>query len=281
MEIKKAEVTAEREIITLDGAIPDDLICERLKEASNTHIWSQSGAELPEVLRMVNVPEAIVKRVQLNILHLNGLSTHIFGPQVRPSIEGLRGVMAVSNQVNEAIGLPRSNDLIIRTRRKRPPAEPLQKFVSSALLVLNVSSKSPNFIVLGSGKIDSLEEFYQMLPDGSFLMIHDDNPTLQRGAIHGTYMDTDNPPMTELIVGTDMLHARALNAELASDQKTVINHVLHLKGYGEEIFWLPEYSRGSAKGLFWVAQQRKEDIVTTYKKVMRFFGKGAAMEFRY
>lgn len=280
-EIKREEISADREDYDLGGIVPVGLHCQRLKKAHNTFIWSGAEYELPEVFHRALIPDAIVKRVQINTYGLNGLATHIFSPRTRPSLDGLRAIMAVSNEVNGNLGLPPANDLFIRTRRPRPVKETMQKYVSLALLVTNVSG-TPSFRILGHGKVDSLQHFYQMLPEGSYLIIHDDNPQLQRAAIHGTYLDLRDPPIVELIVGTDMLHARALSEELGRDQKTVVSHLLHLKGYGEGIFHHPaEYKRGSADALYWIAQGLRDEITGTYGKVQHYFGPNVTMEFRY
>lgn len=160
----------------------------------------------------VEAPEKISKRLRLNSLGLNGLATVVVAPACIKSINNgnLEQILEFSNQINEKLGLPPTNDLVIRTsaqvRRWGLNVTPPTILSEPALLISNLQN-NPIYQLLGKNiMLTSLQAFIRMLPGGSFFLIHDDNNIPQIEGLHGSIYEGTSG--TEIYLRTGSLHAR-------------------------------------------------------------------------
>lgn len=181
----------------------------------NTVFLDKNGHKIDINTLKSLVPLKIRNRLQLNEMGLNGLATVIIPPENRRVLsgQGLRQIMTWCNLINRGVGLPKTDDVIIRTSsnsftsfvaRSRIPT-----FSEPALLGSNVSNL-PRFKPLGENQkpVNSIEEFTDTLPENAFLIIHDDNYNLQNEALHGRVFTGENG--IEVALATKTLHPRGL-----------------------------------------------------------------------
>lgn len=153
-------------------------------------------------------------RLNINMSRLNGLATTIVTPEAikRINMQVLRQILDFSNRSNTHIGLPTSEALIIRS--SFPPSFRLGKCQKTelsepALLINNINS-SPSYKLMERQNkprnIDSIDTYLDMLHPNTFLMVHDDNYTLQTSGIHGVICDQRQG--SELFLRTGSLQAR-------------------------------------------------------------------------
>ena len=252
------------------------------------------------------VPPKIRNRIKLNKEGLCSMATTIIDPETSKSldVEMLRKIGSISNKMNKEAGYPVSSDLIIRTSREKPfqfhRNERCTLMSEPAMLMTNIDSQNPGFKLLdkveGVNKINSLNEFLELIPKESFMLIHDDNAIIQRDALHGKFgkiMDK-----YELICRTGTLHARDLGDPDGLYPTLRINH--------EDISIL--LGLDSARSFFWgesritttditsihsinssnidskrIIERVKKDgfrIWQAYEKTARLFGEWAIIEFR-
>ena len=175
---------------------------------------------IPESLRFyINIlPNKIKKRLQINEAGLNGLATTVIDSQIVRAMneKDFIKILHLSNQINQGLGLPPANSLVVRTARpyqNRNGANHNGVSVSEPmLLAINIEEDKRKLILKENGqsiKLNSISDFVKRVPDDTFLMIHDDNELLQTQAYHIKVRKSESG--AELNIGTGILHARELD----------------------------------------------------------------------
>lgn len=182
---------------------------QRIRINGNTQIISGNGLDAEAVLRAA--PPKVSTRVTINRRNLNRLATTVVAPDAAHNLdaEDLCGILRFSNEVNEYIGLPETDSLILRSsyRRSGSRSEP-------ALLVRGITKGEPEYEFLEEGKktrIRHLSDFTGYLRPSTYLIIHDDNYELQMRGIHARTRELETG--AELLFGTDCLQTRELEME--------------------------------------------------------------------
>jgi hypothetical protein len=247
-----------------------------------------------------NLPPKIRKRLMLNLSGINGLATTIVPPQKRRCLdsESLEKIIEFSNIVNKGLGLPETNDLILRSASHAKPSRVSAS--EPALLIKDVGKQNQKMEIHTDDNIprniNSLKSFEKTLKDDAYLIIHDDNYPLQRKSIHGQLLIGE---VTELVIATNSLHARNLTT-------SGIPFIKINPTYPEDLFKLDplmleakirngfdrlkspriDITAGNIQNVSTVSKMvrdvnRVSDLVANcYQRISRLFGNGCVMEFR-
>lgn len=255
------------------------------------------------------IPPKIKTRVVINVSELNHLPTIIVQSESVANLtqEALIQMLEYSNTLNAQIGLPETQDLIIRSaekktfrtgKRSRSP-----KFSEPAILLQNLGRSNSKYKLLekaglGTNPI-SFEEFVEAIGTQTFLLIHPDHDKLQTEGLHGALVVNDAG--CELACATGVPHARnlvdsKLDAPVIRISSNHLEDIFQIdpffaavaiqKGIGKSFRGIPEiYSlnnQSPKEGLrvFKIAQKNAAYILNTYQKVIDIFGEEAVMEFR-
>lgn len=175
----------------------------------NTQVIASSGIDF-ETIRS-RAPRKVATRISINLSGLNRLATTIVMPDKVRELEmkDLLAILQFSNQANQKLNLPQTDNLILRSAFIAPqkPSEP-------ALLIKNIHGPNTNYEYLDEGtkrKIGNHMEFTHNLRNNTHLLIHDDNYELQTGGIH--VRTHESLKGGELLFGTNALQTRDLEME--------------------------------------------------------------------
>jgi hypothetical protein len=252
------------------------------------------------------VPPKIRKRIKLNKEGLCTMATIIIDPETCGvlDVDMLRRIGSISNEMNKEAGYPASSDLILRTSREKPFE--IQRngrytlMSEPAMLVTNFDSQNPSFRLLnkieGVSKISKLDEFLELIPEASFMLIHDDNAMIQRNALHGILGNVMDK--YELICRIGTLHARDMGDPDGLTPTLRINHtdpnILLGVDSARSFFWgeskitttdittmhTVNSTNIDAKRIMGRVKKDGFRIWKAYQDTIKLFGKRAMMEFR-
>lgn len=258
---------------------------------------------------LMTVPPKIKTRVIINTSQLNHLPTIIVQPESVTFLtqEILLQILDYSNKLNAEIGLPETQDLIIRSAEQktfqfgRNANNP--KFSEPAVLLQNLGKSDSRYNLLEKAGLRtnpvSFEEFVKALKTKAFLMIHPDHYNLQTQGLHGALVVNDAG--CELVCATGVLHARNLadsdlNAPVIRINSNHLEDIFRIdpffaytaiqRGIGKsfsgkpEIYSLNEQHSKEASMVFKKAMYNSAYILGAYKKVLDTFGEETVMEFR-
>lgn len=274
----------------------------------NLNIVNKSGTTITMDNLLWITPPKVSKRINIMRSGLNNLPTAIVPPELTSllSTEGLIYLVDTLNKGNENIGLPPTNDIIIRTAVCKP--DPLERLVRSldysepALLMQNVGQQNENTTILGTPKqgntSTSLDTFLGLARHNAYFLFHTDHYQLQKQSLHGRL--TQNGSGAEFICANGTLHARDLeitdnatvirvNSEVVTDMfnmdinkwETAIN-----SNSGKNFLYRPKLKVLSNKckstpiQTFRQAMYHAPLILNAYYKSREIFGNGVVMEFR-
>lgn len=256
---------------------------------------------------MFRVPDKIKNRLKINLYGLNQMTTVIVAPNQQQNLDQdfLDAIIRFSDSINESIGLPETENLIVRTAQVNSfslgkAKGSGQKFSEPMVQVINVGSEEQQLLLHTEGKperqINSLQELSAIFPHDKYLLIHDDNERLQKRAVHGTFLITDY--VSELVIRTDSLHARNIvsdkypHIKFTSDDPEYLfsvdpNTLSFMVRGGEISAHSPRIDiRGrnltgrTAKYISKEIQGFSWEIFEKYAKATEIVGKKAVMEFR-
>jgi hypothetical protein len=274
---------------------------------TNTQYLDQYPPENKESLRWISTPK-INKRLCLNKVGLNRLATTVIHPSVSGNlVEMFSDILDFSNKINDRIGLPQTNDLIVRSSvRKSTSLKNFGKYdvsdySSPALLVTSASNDNPKYKLLTENNktksINSIEDFINLLGIDYFLLIHDDNLPLQQQAVHGRICAKNTG--VELVLATKVIHARELGVgnpdypfiEIRSqslDDIYSINPSLLLKGSEKDRVINSQRMEILIKNCtqrdvsFLITKAKREELLLQHilDKTHMLFGENSVAEFR-
>ena len=256
---------------------------------------------------MFYVPEKIKNRLVINFTGLNKMTTVIVPPKYQKNLdqEFLNSLVGLSSMVNQNIGLPETNNLVIRTAKAvssypHTNNHSLHIFSEPMILASVIGSQDQKLLLRTEGKrslqINSLSEIPELLPYDKYYLIHDDNESLQKKAVHGAFLITDE--VSELVIRTNSLHARNITSKefphikftssepdylFEIDPHTLSGLVQNgsLSAHSPRIN-MEGYCLTSqiAKNIFNETQNFSAEILEKYKTINKLFGEKAVMEFR-
>ncbi|HEX8923893.1 MAG TPA: hypothetical protein VF828_04120 [Patescibacteria group bacterium] len=251
------------------------------------------------------VPAKIKRRLRLNLADLCGLATVLLRLEDAKKMneDDLKTILKYANSVNTLIGLPQTEDLVIRTAKdkygifwasdKAPAAS------EPALLAMGVETGKMRYRLMsgsgGSKEIENLESFWGMAKEAAIVMIHDDNAELQKKAVHGVLGKV--PGGIELTARTGSLHARDMGDPSLSYPSIRVEG----RSVEEVVDLLPTYTQyrenegitanrvrvhgvnaneQQMRDIMWRIYRDRGLILNTYKRTKELFGEDPAMEFR-
>jgi hypothetical protein len=271
---------------------------------SNTAYLDNYSWGIDNLIRYV--PDKIKNRLKINSHGLNKMTTVIVSPGQQKNLnqEFLNSVINFSALVNESIGLPKTNSLVIRTAKANffsPGGNISNQNLSEPMVLASHIGSGQQKLLLKSEKtptqqIASLQELSNIFPYDKYLLIHDDNEKLQKEAVHGTFVITDN--VSEIVIRKGSLHARNMTSK-------EFPHLKFTSGKPDYLFEIDPYTlSGLVKGevvnvkspriniegytltgsvAHFISKEAKifsEEILEKYKKVTKLFGENTVMEFR-
>lgn len=271
----------------------------------NTAVFGRNIGNLDIENFRWTLTEKVGKRLKINLLGLNGLSTIIVTPNSSSDIKINDAInfLSYSNQVNQSIGLPHTSDLIVRTSATRFFALGnlgKTRLSEASLLIMNVSENPKFKIMTGENNpttIDNIEHFTKSFKNEVFFLVHDDNLKLQTAGVHGA-INVQNGT-AELFVRTGSLHARdmgdpashyptiRINTSYTEDLFNVNPSQIELSSFRDLRLFSSRMSikssncdGKSANYLARVIRQDKETIMNMHRFVQEKFGEKSTTEFR-
>lgn len=244
-------------------------------------------------------PWRVKNRILLHQIGACEMFTAIVPPGERVHLADLRLIADEAASVNAQIGLPTNvKDLFIRTREAghfinmRPNSTEGAKArlagTNPVLQIRGVRTDLPEYVQLKTEftpekRVGSVEEWLASIPP-SYLLIHEENPELQRKSIHGRVMSVEPDGPFELAVGTDALHARMIG----------LNGSRYVSVEGHDIRWMCEsvllgneraisdrsFNFQSAFKLMQRVEPYLEKLLHTLEELKRIYRPNIVIEFR-
>ncbi len=218
---------------------------------------------------LVSLHPRVQTRVRLHQMGLCRLPTAVFPGWGKVERVDLGGLLKRLNGLNEEINLPGdAKKLVMRTRL------PLK--VDGFANRMGLFSQTGGKWIDGQTGLEFLE-WYRSLPCGTSLLIHPDQPELQKQAIHGRFF-RGNDGGEELVLATGVVHMRMV------DEGEGV--VLRVRGSRINDLFL-ERSKYRGGSLVVVDRIRRETnprldfLKMAYQKIVdEFVRKGGVIEFR-